>query len=120
MWVIILLALRCLPLILNQTLSEQHVVKILPLVVIILRAFSSRRFRGGRTTTGIPVAATNAFLDNVRKNTGDPIKDAWDVQHWNAPDFRTDPVGFWTSKETVNYIDHLTRLDKILETGRLP
>ena len=67
-----------------------------------------------------PIAATNAFLDNVRKNTGDPIKDAWDVQHWNAPDFRTNLVGFWTSKETVNYIDHQTRLDKILETGRLP
>lgn len=94
--------------------------------VTVLTAYSESDFIGtarskNPTSSGYySEAATNAFLDNVRMNTGDPIKDAWDVQHWDAPDFRTNPVGFWMSKETVNYIDHQTRLDKILETGRLP
>lgn len=67
-----------------------------------------------------PEAATNAFLDNVRRNTGNLIQDAWDVQHWKAPDFREEPSGFWLSPETVNYVNHLSRLDKILATGKLP
>lgn len=65
-------------------------------------------------------ASTEAFVRNFSPNTGEPVKDCWDVQHWNAPDFRKDPRGFEFSQETQNYVSRLERVKQIIMTGKLP
>jgi hypothetical protein len=66
------------------------------------------------------VASTKAFINHFSPNSGDPVKDCWDVQHWNAPNFRDDLDGFLASVETKNYTNRLDRVNDILRTGKLP
>lgn len=64
-------------------------------------------------------AATDAFVREFRRNTGDPVKDCWDTQHWDAPDYRTDPKEFVAAVETQNYAGRLDAVKALLATGAL-
>lgn len=67
-----------------------------------------------------PEAAANAFIDQFRAAFGSPVVDCWMVQRWNAPDPAINQLGFWSSAETVNYKNRLSRVEQIIETGKLP
>ena len=67
-----------------------------------------------------PVASTKAFLKNFSRNTGNPVKDCWDVQHCAATDWRDNLNDFLWSKETINYTNRLERVNQIMATRKLP
>lgn len=67
-----------------------------------------------------PVASTKAFVKNFRRNTGNPLKDCWDVQRWFATDWRENLNDFLWSKETINYSNRLDRVNQIMRTRKLP
>jgi hypothetical protein len=57
-------------------------------------------------------ASTNAFLDNFRKKWGEPVKDSWEVQRWNAD---INNSNFLTRPETVNYTNRLANVTRIIQ-----
>ncbi len=63
--------------------------------------------------------ATAAFVKQLRVVSGDPVKDCYDVQHWDAPDYRTDLLAFSIAPETMNYSDRLATVGKLLVTKKL-
>lgn len=65
------------------------------------------------------VASTRAFLNAFRRKTGNPIKDAWYVQFWAAPDPQLDVEGFLAAVETQNYSRRLTAVNQMIATGKL-
>ncbi len=65
-------------------------------------------------------ASCNAFLDNFRANNMDPVRDCWDVQRWNAPDYRRDLNGFLASAETKNYLDCAADIEEMVNTRKVP
>jgi hypothetical protein len=67
-----------------------------------------------------PVASTRAFIAAFRRKIGNPVKDAWLVQRWQAPDPELAPEDFLWAKETINYTNRLERVNQIVASRKLP
>lgn len=69
------------------------------------------------------VQAVNAFVRDFTSRTGEHngrlVEDCWKTQQWDAPDPRLDNNGFYASRETLNYVDHVQYVPGYL-VGRLP
>lgn len=109
----------------------------------VLTGFAESDFRSGATqvmqdgvsiTTGVfqqssrwwpsallgTEAQCRAFLGKFTPVTGDPVRDCWYVQHWAAPDPLTNPAGFTTAPETLNYSRRVSLVNRILNERRVP